>query len=79
MIQVRRSDDFVDKEAMLAVLRRCRYDIQNLKIKAKIGGPIDMAGRDLVKAIDDTAGVLTGNRQHFWDWCKPSPDRGKTK
>jgi hypothetical protein len=79
IIQVKRSDDLVDKDAMLEVLRRCRDGILNAKLKAGIGGPIDIASRGLVKTIDDMAGVLTGNRQYFWEWQRPSPDRGETK
>jgi hypothetical protein len=45
------------KEAILAVLGRCRYDVQNLEIWAKIGAPFDIGSGDLVNAIDDMARV----------------------
>jgi hypothetical protein len=37
----------IQKRFLIAALGRCRYNVQNLKIRAKIGGPIDVASRGL--------------------------------
>jgi hypothetical protein len=50
-------------------------------VKASAKAPIHDAIYDalsgLMAAIDDTAAVLTGDRQHFWVRSHGGPDDGK--
>ena len=60
-----------DGQALLAAISSCRKACVTASIKAPIDSDVYRSTQRLMDAIDDLAGVLTGDREHFHD--KPSP------
>ncbi|MBE7201068.1 MAG: hypothetical protein INR70_25145 [Parafilimonas terrae] len=52
---------------MIDTVRTCRTAATALSGQANIGGPEYEAATALMRRIDDMAGVLTGNREMFWE------------
>jgi hypothetical protein len=74
MPRFRRLFSSADREALLDALAACRRACTNAQATAPINGPIYRACGTVTGAIDDLAGVLTGNREHLW-----TPLHGKPK
>lgn len=65
MGRTRRSGNF-DREAFLASLGESRHLATRVCACVQIGGPLYRQAEVLMQAIDDLAGTLTGDREHFW-------------
>lgn len=58
---------------MLDTMRDCRRAATTLCGQAKIGGPEYEAATALMRRVDDFAGVLTGDREFFWQQIHSTP------
>ncbi|CEJ15938.1 hypothetical protein BN1110_06288 [bacterium YEK0313] len=54
------------RERLLAAMREARREATGACGEALIGGPEYRALEALLRAIDDVAGELTGDREMFW-------------
>lgn len=56
-----------DPAALLRQLRAWRDELIKIEQEVTIQGPVYRACHAITEKIDDLAGWLTGNREHFWD------------
>lgn len=56
----------IDRQALLDAVGACREAAITACTKAPVFGPEYVAASTLQSALDDMAGFLTGNREHFW-------------
>ena len=56
-----------DSQTLLDAVGICRRATIQASIKAPFGTEIDRACTSLRCALDDMAGTLTGNAEHFWN------------
>lgn len=55
----KRSDDLIDCDGLLAVLKSCRHDLAISMSHMRINGPLYVATSELLSSIDAVAFVLT--------------------
>ncbi len=61
------------KPALLAVLGEARRGLNTSLSQLPVRGPEYLAVERLVDALDDVVGILTGNREHFWQRMHHAP------
>jgi hypothetical protein len=65
----------MDSDALLDALRTCRSACIQAGTRAPIGEPVYKSTECLLKAIDDLAGILTGDREYLQLKVAPSTVR----
>ena len=73
MVVVKRSVTETMKSDLLAALRNCRTALIAFTMKAPINGPEYKAAETMRRSLDDMAGSLTGDREHFWEKVHSTP------
>jgi hypothetical protein len=61
----KRSDELVDRDRLLAMLRLCLHDLATAMSKMHINGPLYAATAELLSSIDAVALVLTNRPDIF--------------
>jgi hypothetical protein len=75
MVRTRRLFGSKHQEALLAALAACRAACTSAQATAPINGPVYRACGVVTHAIDELAGVLTGNREQLWAPMHGTPKR----
>lgn len=73
MARPKRSDDLVDRDHILAILKLCRRDLALSMARMQIGGPLYNAMAELLGSIDMVALVLTNSPDRLHDQPHRTP------
>jgi hypothetical protein len=61
----KRSDDLVDRERLLEILKCCRHDLAIAMARMRINGPLYNSTAELLASIDAVALVLTNRHDYL--------------